>query len=393
VRFAGIDIASETHAVAIVDERSEVTHKPMAFKEDAQGYAKLLEVLGAPADVFVAMEATGHYWKNLYATLIAVGYPVVVLNPLQTHRFGGEALERTKTDAIDAVAIARFAAQKRPAATRLPDAATEELRELVRLRDRLVQDFGDRVRQLHRLVDLGFPEFTRLVKSLDSELATAILKECPTAKAFESISVRRLSKLKYDDRHIVGDVLAKALLEAAKASVGRHHGNVYRVQVRYFCEDLDVLRRRLKELERDIESKLDEHEIGKLLTTIQGIGSQTSARLIAVFGNPADLRNAAALAAYAGAVPGLRQSGKKQGTRGALTNIGNLALRSALYMPTLAAVRHNPWLRRFYQRLLANGKPPKVALLAAMRKLLTAVYSVAKHRKPFVPLLPAGEVP
>lgn len=387
MRFAGIDVASETHAVAVVDEKSEVTHKALAFKEDAQGYAKLLEVLGAPADVFVAMEATGHYWKNLYATLVAAGYPVAVLNPLQTHRFGGEALERTKTDAIDAVAIARFAAQKRPAATRLPDAATEELRELVRLRDRLVQDFGDRVRQLHRLVDLGFPEFTRLVKSLDGELATAILKECPTAKAFESISVRRLSKLKYDGRHLVGDVLAQALIEAAKVSVGRHHGNAYRVQVRYFCEDLDVLRRRLKELERDIESKLDENEIGKLLTTIPGIGPQTSARLIAVLGNPADFRDAGALAAYVGAVPGLKQSGKKQGLRGALTNIGNLALRSALYMPTLAAVRHNPWLRCFYQRLIANGKLPKVALLASMRKLLTAVYSVAKHRKPFVPLL------
>jgi transposase len=393
VRFAGIDVASETHAVALVDEKSEVTHKSMSFQEDAPGYARLLEVLGSPADVLVAMEATGHYWKNLYAALVAAGYPVAVLNPLQTHRFGGETLERTKTDAIDALAMARFAAQKRPAATRLPDAATEELRELVRLRDRLVQDFGDRVRQLHRLVDLGFPEFTRLVHGLDSELATAILKECPTARAYESISVRRLSKLKYDGRHLVGDALAQALIEAAKVSVGRHHGNVYRVQVQYFCEDLDVLRRRLKELDRDIESKLDESEIGKLLTSIPGIGTQTSARLIAVLGNPADFRDAGALAAYVGAVPGLRLSGKKQGPRAALTNIGNLALRSALYMPTLAAVRYNPWLRRFYERLLANGKLPKVALLASMRKLLTAVYSVAKHRRPFVPLLVAEASP
>jgi hypothetical protein len=71
------------------------------------------------------------------------------------------------------VGIARFAAQKRPAASRLPDGAMEELRELVRFRDRLRQDFGDRVRQVHRLVDLGFPEFTRHVRDLGSELATA----------------------------------------------------------------------------------------------------------------------------------------------------------------------------------------------------------------------------
>src|SRR5260370_24211814 len=76
-------------------------------------------------------------------------------------RFAAEELRRTKTDAIDALGIARFAAQRRPAASRLPDPATEELRELLRYRDRLSQDFGDRERQLHRLLDRGFPEFPR----------------------------------------------------------------------------------------------------------------------------------------------------------------------------------------------------------------------------------------
>jgi transposase len=52
-------------------------------------------------------------------------------------------------------------------------------------------------------------------------------------------------------------------------------------------------------------------------------------------------------------------------------------------MTTLSAVRLNPWLRAYYQRLRRNGKLPKVALIAAMRKLLTAVYSVAKNRRPF----------
>ena len=71
--------------------------------------------------------------------------------------------------------------------------------------------------------------------------------------------------------------------------------------------------------------------------------------------------------------------------RASLTPIGNAALRTALYMPTLSAVKCSPWLRAFYLRLISAGKPPKVALLASMRKLITAIYSVAKHRKPFVP--------
>lgn len=393
MRFAGIDIASETHVLAVVEFDGAVALKATPFGEDAAGYQQALGWLGPPGEVLIAMEATGHYWKNLFAALAAAGHSVALINPLRTHRFAGEDLERTKTDAIDALGIARFAAQKRPAPTRLPDAATEELRELVRLRERLLQDFGDRVRQLHRLVDLGFPEFTRYVRGLDSELASSILHDYPTAAAFHGVSVKRLAGLRYDGRHQVGLDLARSLIDAARHSVGHHHSAAYRIQVRYACQDLDTLRRRLRELDRDLETKLNEHEVGRLLTTIDGIGPNTAAFLIAEVGDPAQFKDAGALAAYVGAIPGLKQSGKRLTTRAALTPIGNARLRAALWMPTLTAVRCNPWLRDHYQRLRARGKLPKVALVACMHKLLLAIYSVAKHRKPFTPVLRLKGVP
>jgi len=154
---------------------------------------------------------------------------VALLNPLRTRRFAGEVLRRTQTDAIEALGIARFAAQQRPAASRLPDRATEELRELVRFRDRLRQDFGDRVRQLPRL------------------------RVPPTAAGFHGVPVRRVAALRYDGRYRVGDELAGGLIAGAAGFVGRHHGEADRLQVRYTCEDLDVLRRRLRDLERDID--------------------------------------------------------------------------------------------------------------------------------------------
>jgi transposase len=381
MRFVGIDVAAERHVVAAVDDTNAVVLKPTSFTE---GYQKLRGLLGPAADSLVAMEATGHYWKNLFAVLVADGFAVALLNPLRTRRFAGEDLQRTQTDAIDALGIARFAAQKRPAASRVPDRATEELRELVRFRDRLVQDFGDRVRQLHRLVDLGFPEFTRYVGDLGSELATALLRDYPTAAAFQGVSPRRLAGLRYDGRHKVGDELASTLRNAAARSVGRHHGEAYRIQIRYSCEDLDVLRRRLRDLERDIERLLDDHEVGRLLTTIDGIGPQTSARLVATFGDFSGFRSGAAQASYVGAIPALKQSGKRTSSRAALTPIGAASLRAKLWMPVLCAVRKNPWLRAYYQGLIARGKLPKVALIAAMRKLLHAVHSVATHRRPFV---------
>lgn len=384
MNFAGIDIASETHVLALVSSDGEVRVRPTPFGEDAPGYALLFERLGPPEEVVVAMEATGHYWKNLFAALSARGFAVALLNPLRTRRFADEDLQRTKTDAIDALGIARFAAQKRPAITRLPDAATEELRELVRLRDRVMAEIGDHVRQLHRLVDLGFPELTRHVRTLDSQLALALLRQYPTAQAFARVAPARVAKLVYDGRHRVGPELARALVEAARDSVGSHHGPAYRVQVKYLCEDLQTLQHRLRELDADLERHLDDHEVGTLLTSIAGIGVLTAARLVAELGDPAAFASAAALAAYVGVIPALRQSGKGR-ARTSLTSIGHRRLRQALWMPTLTAVRRNPWLRAYYQRLRSNGKPAKVALIAAMRKLLIAVYAVATRRQPFVP--------
>lgn len=389
MRFAGVDIGKEKHAVAVVDESKATLVRPTPVSEDPAGYARLEELLGRAEDTLVAMEATGHYWQNLFAFLTSRGFAIALLNPLRTRRFAEEDLVRAKTDAIDALVIARFAAEKRPATTTLSDEASRDLRELVRLRDRWVQELGDHVRQLHRLVDLGFPEFTRHVKGLESALATTILAEYPTAASFQRLRVGTLANLVYDGRRAVGRELATALIDAAKSSVGAHHSAAYQLQVRTLCEDIVTLRGRLRRIDGDIERTLDTHEVGKLLTTIEGIGPNSAARIVAEAGDPASYKSAAALAAYVGVVPATRQSGKHQPTRSPISNLGNARLRRALWMPTLVAVRKNPWLRAFYEGLCARGKQRKVALIAAMRKLLAAVYSVAKNRKPFVPKLPA----
>ena len=384
MRFAGIDIGGERHAVAVVNEGGAVLVKSTFFGEDAAGYERVRDRLGDPHDCVVAMEATGHYWRNLFAFLVGHGFKVALLNPLRTRRFAEEELERTKTDSVDALGIARFAAQKRPAP--VSDEVTGELRELVRLRTRYVDELSDRMRQLHRAVDLSFPEFTGHVR-IKTLLATAILARYPTARSFATVSVRKLARLAYDGRHHVGEALAQALIEDAKVSVGSQHSEPYQLQVKYTCADIELLRGRVKQLEQDIERKLQAHEVGKLLTSIDGIGSRTAACLIAELGDPTRFHSAAALASYVGAVPRLRQSGKRAFTGARGLPLGNARLRHWLWMPTLVAVRINPWLRPHYERLVAAGKRPKVAILACMRKLLGAVYAVARDRQPFVPRL------
>ena len=365
-----------------------VERRATAFAEDAAGYQQVLALLG---DSLRSADRHGGDWSLLEEPVRGIDHRRSsgrLLNPLRTHRFASEDLQRTKTDAIDAIGIARFAAQKKPTPALLPDAATEELRELVRLRQRLLQDFGDRVRQLHRLVDLGFPEFTRYVRSLDSELASAILQDYPTAEAFRGVAVKRLAALRYDGRHQVGLDLARTLLDAARRSVGYHHSAAYRLQVRYACQDLDLLRHRLRELDHDIDGKLREHEVGRLLTTIDGIGPQTAARVIGEVGDPAHFRSASAFPAYVAPsqVSNNRANGK-------LTVLASPPSAMPSCAPPCGCLRSPPFVITHgcaptTRTLRARGKLPKVALVACMHKLLLAIYSVAKHRRPFVAKLP-----
>jgi transposase len=390
MHVAGIDVGSKEHAVAVTeDDGRTVLVNPTLFGEDAPGYEKLFELLGPSANILVAMEATGVYGRNLFLALWERGYRVALVNPLRTNRFAQEDLRRAKTDKIDSLGIARFAAQKRPQPTPPFDQPTSQLREYVRFFDRLTQDYGNRRRQLHRLVHLCFPEFTRHVRTLQSQRATAVLAAYPTAEDFSDSSLGKLARIRYDGHHRVGHELARALVDAAKTSVGRHRGPPYRTEAQYLCEDIDRLRTTLREQLAEIERRLADHPVGSLLATIDGLGSITVARVLAAVGDPARFRDGAAFAAYVGAVPGTKDSGLRHGRHAPLCPLGNARLRHALYMATLGAVAcGNPWLRAYYERLKARGKLPKVALIATMRKLLMAIFSVAKHRRPFVLRVP-----
>ena len=87
--FAGIDVASERHMLARLDARGVPIGKPMPITEDREGYDTLLKALGEPP-VLVAMEATGHYWKNLFAVLVAAGHDVALLNPFRRPPLPGQ---------------------------------------------------------------------------------------------------------------------------------------------------------------------------------------------------------------------------------------------------------------------------------------------------------------
>jgi transposase len=119
-----------------------------------------------------------------------------------------------------------------------------------------------------------------------------------------------------------------------------------------------------------------------LLTSVPGIAGTTAAALLSELGDVSQFTGARQVAAFAGLVPRLRQSGQKKG-HVCLSKVGTSRLRRALYMPAVSALRCNPALRALRARLLSCGKPKMLIVGAAMRKLLQIAFGVLKSGKPF----------
>jgi transposase len=155
------------------------------------------------------------------------------------------------------------------------------------------------------------------------------------------------------------------------------------------AEHLTFLEAQIKRLEDQIKELIDKHpklkEQRDLLISIKGIGDTTAAKLLAEITNVQQFDSAAELAAYAGVTPKGKSSGTSVRGKGHLSKMGNVHLRTALYMPALSAMRTNPIIRVFAERLKLKGKLPKVVIAAVMRKLIHLAYGVLKHGKPFDP--------
>ncbi len=144
----------------------------------------------------------------------------------------------------------------------------------------------------------------------------------------------------------------------------------------------EALRRLDHDLTTLIRSTPVWRETDDLLRSVPGIGPITAGTLIADLPELGRL-DRRRIAALAGLAPFARDSGAFRGRR--MIAGGRASIRRVLYMATLTAIQHNPSIRAFYLRLVAAGRPAKVALTAAMRKLLTILNAMLRDRRPWQP--------
>jgi len=145
---------------------------------------------------------------------------------------------------------------------------------------------------------------------------------------------------------------------------------------------IKALKRQLEDIEGELARRIaHQHaDLAALLSSVKGVGKTTVATLIADVPELGQLSRRE-ISALIGVAPLARDSGLFRGRR--TTFGGRAQVRCTLYMATLVATRHNPVIKRFYDRLVAAGKAKKVALVACMRKLLTILNAMVKSGKPW----------
>lgn len=148
---------------------------------------------------------------------------------------------------------------------------------------------------------------------------------------------------------------------------------------------IEWLQAEMNDLQQEIEILLNNHQDWQqkkeLLESAPGVGAVTSFTLLAHLPE-LGLLNEKQIAALVGVAPMSHDSGKWQGKR--FVQGGRPSVRSALYMAALSASRCNPRIRKFYESLVARGKPKKVALTACMRKLLVILNAMVRDQKAWI---------
>lgn len=194
---------------------------------------------------------------------------------------------------------------------------------------------------------------------------------------------RLLYKLPTPDQEVLQALVTRrSQLVGIRVAEGNRLDTAHASQRKSIQALIKVLDRQIGEIDDDIGRRLKSHFKDKLdlLKGLKGVGVGTQAVLMAALPELGSLTQRE-IAKLVGVAPLNNDSGKFKGKR--TTWGGRANVRSALYMATLSAARYDPTIKTFYQRLLAAGKPKKLALTACMHKLLTIINAVIKSGKPW----------
>ena len=197
----------------------------------------------------------------------------------------------------------------------------------------------------------------------------------PILKKKPSESEKKLRAMVHRRDQILSQVAAEH--NRKKQTADSETKSMIEQALRFYKQQIKDVDRRIAQVVAQCETLATK---AKILESCPGVGAATIGMLLSELPELGQL-NRGQIAKLVGVAPITKDSGKKQGKRA--TFAGRAMIRKVLYMAALVSTRYNAAMKRFYQRLLAKGKPKKVALVAVMRKLLVTLNTMVKNNQPW----------
>lgn len=231
-----------------------------------------------------------------------------------------------------------------------------------------------------------FLKYISIISHPFSKVSIEVLKNYPTAVHMASATVSRLLKIfrRYQGCSF-GPDKAKELIDAAKDSF--FSGRAYKTRgltLSMQLDEISSLEAKIKIIEdnlKDILAPKDKYPSDfDILNSIKGIGLGTIATFIACVGDVHRFSSAEKLISYIGLYPKLYESGKYKKKNPSIVKAGPRELRYMLYLSSVASIKHNSELRKYYLDRVSAEMPSKKALIKVLVKIAKMMYSMLKTR-------------
>jgi transposase len=383
--LVGDDWAEEHHDVELMDETGRVLGRAK-LPDGVAGITRLHAMIGEHVGddeeptVVVGIETERGPWVQ---ALIAAGYQVYAVNPLQAARYRERhSVSGAKSDTKDAHVLADMVRtdrhQLRPVAGDC--AEVEAVKVLSRAHKTLIWERTRHLLRLRHALREFFPAALVAFDDLAAVDALELLAAAPDPTSAAALSIETITAaLKKARRH---NRTAKA--EATAAALRAEHlgqpavvAAAYAVTVRAQAAILSVLNTQIAELEEQVEANFSKHPDADIYLSQPGIGVVLGARVLAEFGDDKNrYTDAKARRNYAGTSPITRQSGKKKVVMARYVH--NDRLLDALGRQAFAALRASPGARAYYDRVRARGTGHHAALRQLGNRLVGILHGCVK---------------
>nr|WP_268239377.1 IS110 family transposase [Longimycelium tulufanense] len=390
--FVGDDWAEDHHDVEVMDaagRRLAKARLPEGVAGIARLHAMISDQLGETPDedveVLVGIETDRGPWV---AALVAAGYRVLAVNPLQAARFRDRlGVSGAKSDAADAHVLADMvrthAHELRPVAGDSDQA--EAIKVVTRTHKTLIWERTRHTQRLRHALRDYFPAALAAFEDLDAADTLELLAKAPTSAQAARLTTAQISAaLKRARRRDIAEKAAaiQAALRAEHLGQSEIVTSAYAASIQALIAVLTVLNTQVKTLQGQVEAYFGQHPAAEIIISQPGLGPILGARVLAEFGDdPHRYATAKARKNYAGTSPITRASGKKKIALARF--IHNDRLIDALLTQAFSALRLSPGARAYYDRQRARGVGHNAALRQLANRLVGILHGCLKTSTPY----------